>query len=334
LRIDPDAQLGSVYATGSSAPIVAPGVLIHGYVRAAARLNPPEPWRAEQGVFDQAPDYIEEFDWQVTFPPAGGRSRVSHAFDQEDLRVEPGAYESLTMEPGSTMVVSTGAYQVRSLALQPHAALIVDNTKGPVYIWVRDSLAIEGSVIDLSLEPTLLFGYAGSESPKLGSRFRGTLVAPHATILLPATPEPHGGSFFARRVIVEDGAVVEHRAFAGVPAQTVSSSVVCTACVVQQGLAVRACTDARARAMRALDEETATCLALCQAHAGGDIEACNADCAERAEHAEHAEHGSTLLPDRFDTCIESARRAMGRCEHRAHYRAGACWHLGYSLDVH
>jgi hypothetical protein len=293
LRMGADSEAGSVYSLGPTSPTFDRGVWLHGYLRAAASVDR-EGWRADQGALDRAPDGLEEFVWHIDFPRDATRERVSHDGDESDLAVAPGAYDSLTAEPGSTMVLSAGAYVLRSLTVKPDADLIVDNTNGPVYIWVRDRLSLEGNVVDLSMRPTLLFGYAGKEAPRLASRFRGTLVAPNSRVTLPATSEPHGGAFFARDIVVAEGAVIEHRTFVFEPSEGPPPAAVCGACIVGQAFAVRACADERARALRQ----------------------------------------GRRAPGQYEACVERATEGVSDCEHRSSYRTGACWHLGYALELH
>jgi hypothetical protein len=59
----------------------------------------------------------------------------------------------------------------------------------------------------------VLVGFGGTESPRIQSAFVGVLLAPRVLLRLPATPEPHRGSFIAREIVVDDGAEVEHWGF-------------------------------------------------------------------------------------------------------------------------
>jgi hypothetical protein len=174
------------------------------------------------------------------------------------------------------------------------------------------------------LEPTVLVGYAGAGSPRLAARFRGTLVAPHATVRLPATPEPHGGAFFAKDIVVADGAVIEHRAFAAEPS-TAAPAVVCAACLVEQSAFIRACADRRDRRARQHAGEAAASVARCERNGEPRAAGCKADCDARLTRE------AAFARAQADGCEEDAHQALTRCEHAAAYRAGVCWQLGFGL---
>jgi len=75
-------------------------------------------------------------------PPNGGGERVT--------TLAPGHYGNVAIKSWNRVNLTTGAYQFDSLALEPHARFVVDDTAGPVYLDVRDSLLFKGAIEGVS----------------------------------------------------------------------------------------------------------------------------------------------------------------------------------------
>ena len=146
------------------------------------------------------------YRWQVSFtePAAPGLT-----LDAEQTRaIVPGAYAGLRVPAGAVAILGAGSYQLGSLELEENGFLEFDNSKGPIFVWLRDGLHVAGTMVYNAPAPNVLIGYAGTTTPDISSVFRGVLVAPNAAIRLPAAQAPHLGSFFAKTIEVEPDAVI------------------------------------------------------------------------------------------------------------------------------
>ena len=56
--------------------------------------------------------------------------------------MDPGAQGDAIVAPNSVLVLRTGTYHLNRLIVEKGGTLEIDNTRGPVYIWVRDALEI------------------------------------------------------------------------------------------------------------------------------------------------------------------------------------------------
>jgi hypothetical protein len=145
------------------------------------------------------------YRWQLSFAePAAG---ILLDADQTSSIV-PGAYTDLHVPAGAVAILGTGHYQFGALELEENGFLEFDNSKGPIFVWLRDELRVAGTMVYNAPAPNVIVGYAGTATPDISSVFRGVLVAPNAALRLPAAQAPHLGSFFARTIDVEPGAVI------------------------------------------------------------------------------------------------------------------------------
>ena len=146
----------------------------------------------------------------------GASDQIARAADPALLDLRPGTYSTVVIEAGATAIIRSGAYYFRSLEMQPGSIVKIDNGNGPVFLWVRDALALGGTMMeDEAAKPNVLIGYAGSAAPAITGALRATLVAPAAEVALPAGGKSHLGAVFAGSLRVDDGAVIDHRAFEG-----------------------------------------------------------------------------------------------------------------------
>jgi hypothetical protein len=212
LTIEGDVAVGAAYALGKRPPRVEGGAVVDGYVRCTGEDDQIGPGTVRLGVLKGQKTAIEVFTWRVEFPPETRGSRFSRAEDTAVSRVEPGAYSDVMVGAGSRAAIRTGTYFVNRLQVDDGGTLEIDNTNGPVYVWVRDAFEMHGTMQEDFPDGNVLFGYAGSK-PVAMAAFRGTLVAPAASLVLQAGPSGNSGAFFASRIVVEPHGVVEHRPF-------------------------------------------------------------------------------------------------------------------------
>lgn len=147
------------------------------------------------------------YRWNVTFPPG---ALQSFSVEPGSVRTEsPGSFGSVSVK--GTLNLTTGTYTFDNLGLEPGSRIVLDDTTGPVYLYIKNSLTYRGRIEGLSTIPgNYLVGVAGPdahiESPFTG----GALVVPNGKITIDSTQDVHRGSFFGSRVEVHQGATVAH----------------------------------------------------------------------------------------------------------------------------
>jgi hypothetical protein len=124
----------------------------------------------------------------------------------------PGAYGSVTIRPGAHLQLSAGDYVFKSIDLESNAHLDIIKTGGPVRVLVLENAILRGAYDHTPATPTgFVMGFVGQSTVYLETPFRGTVVAPNATVnLRSVAPEVHRGEFFAKSIRTEGGARVQH----------------------------------------------------------------------------------------------------------------------------
>jgi hypothetical protein len=119
----------------------------------------------------------------VVFPaPTGGVVTVNP--DQTASR-PPGSYAAVTVYSRARLRLTAGRYFFTSLDLEPLARLEVDESAGPVVIFVKSSLIYRGSIVTpANVLATIFLGYTGTQAVTLEAPFNGTFVAPNASLML------------------------------------------------------------------------------------------------------------------------------------------------------
>jgi hypothetical protein len=119
----------------------------------------------------------------VTFPTTFAPGLEVHPHTTETLA--PGAYERTEVQSHGTLVLSTGTYYFTEFEVEHDATVRLDDTAGPVIVYVRDEAVLRGEVRSTGGgDPRLRFVYEGSHSLRLHAPFSGTAVAPHGTLEL------------------------------------------------------------------------------------------------------------------------------------------------------
>jgi hypothetical protein len=209
VNIQASSQVGHVYAR--TAMSLGAGAIVHGYIKTAARVAFGDDAEVAVGILEGVEVGVVDYLWSTTFPNQAEPPVKSVGSEILDLR--PGVYSELTVGEGSRAIIHSGEYFFDDLTVEPEATLAVDNASGPVYVWVRRSMKMAGVMRHDSVIPRVFFGYAGTVPPLITSGFRGTLVAPWSTIVLPRAEAPNYGSFFAESIDVGAGAEVVHAGF-------------------------------------------------------------------------------------------------------------------------
>jgi hypothetical protein len=217
-------------------------VTIAMYAKSSVPFRGPLP--SAQAVLVASPrnSSIEEYRWRVSSSdpqtvPSDALVGVEHAARS----LPPGSYSSLLVPAGTKARLAAGSYFFESLVVERDGALEIANGSEPVYVWVRRNLTIAGKMWEYSSLPSTLIGYEGTEPPHISATFRGTLIAPNSTVYLPATVEPHSGSFFARAIEVADHAVIEQRTSLGWQVMGPDTVTECKVCAISATATMRRC---------------------------------------------------------------------------------------------
>jgi len=62
--------------------------------------------------------------------------------------IDPGSYADVAVKSRSHLKVRSGTYEFNSLSFEPQAVLDIDNTAGPVFIYVRTTFGFSGTVVE------------------------------------------------------------------------------------------------------------------------------------------------------------------------------------------
>jgi hypothetical protein len=194
-----DSKVGSVYAAG--AVFLAERALIAGDLRVAGAVT------KQQGVqvtgstiVGPVPSQVvtRSIDFPVTLT---GNMNVQ---PDQTVSLAPGALAVLSVSSRSTVKLTAGKYFFDSLSLQPGATLALDQSEGPVSIYVKSNLDLKGAVTSTRAPATdVAWGYFGTNTVFLESAFQGSLIAPAATVVLKRAASPHRGSVYAKVIELE-----------------------------------------------------------------------------------------------------------------------------------
>jgi hypothetical protein len=145
----------------------------------------------------------------VVFPTTNsGPVNVAHL---QTLALAPGAYSVASVLPSATLVLTAGTYLFEELDLHSGATLNLDQSGGPVSVFVHTTFLYQGQIAPIAGAPGgFVLGYAGDQPLLIGTRFlAGTLIAPNATVAISAR-EPDGfvGELFAKGIVVKQGSTL------------------------------------------------------------------------------------------------------------------------------
>jgi Cys-rich repeat protein len=117
----------------------------------------------------------------------------------------PGAYGNLTINSRSTVSLKSGTYYFTSFSTEPQAKINLDETAGPVIIYVTGSLTAKGDWVPSGGTGTnLLIAVLGTGIADFQTAIVGTVVAPNGTVNLerPSNNASHKGAVFAKNIEV------------------------------------------------------------------------------------------------------------------------------------
>jgi hypothetical protein len=187
---------GGVFTTTS--PVVWPGATVKGQIVTNATFTP-----------------VNSTTWPVTFP--AGVVSDFEVFGGTSTSKTPGRYGSVQVDAIATLNLTAGTYYMESLNLLPFSTVLIDQTNGPVFIYVHNVLCYSGTIVSTTgAFPDVLLAYFGVPAVTLAATFRGTFISTTGAVTLGDFTPAHVGAFFAPRITVSTGATVVYRAPANI----------------------------------------------------------------------------------------------------------------------
>ncbi len=131
--------------------------------------------------------------------------------------LEPAKYGTVSVKSRSTITLTTGIYEFGSLqVLEPQAKILVDDSAGPVIVYVKNSFIYRGGVQNKAVSgrfPNFMMVYLGTADLWIESPFQGHLFAPHSTSYLRPGTGQFIGSFWGKNVDTNPDTVLVHKPF-------------------------------------------------------------------------------------------------------------------------
>ncbi len=321
LSLGSDARVGPAYALGRDPPVAAPGARIDGYAKIA--MTPKVPLAASRGTFVLLDPAVETFRWSVDFGPAARLGGETVA-DEQARELAPCSSGPTSVRAGAKLRLHGGDYVFDSLEVLQGGTLEIDNTTRPVRIWVRHSLVWSGSVVRFANVSNVMLGYWGDAPPLIASPLDVTFIAPYATIELPRLKEAHHGSFFARSIVVDEGATVEHVPFRSEEAVPGLAEAVCETCRARSRLSRDRCNGDFDWHTGQISSDVGACLMSCGSGATVGADGCRALCRAAPERS------LAIAREGLRGCTDELREDDDVCERQYGYQAGTCSALGYT----
>jgi hypothetical protein len=155
----------------------------------------------------------DSISWAVTFPSPGGDVLLKPSARRT---LPPGSFGALTVQPSATLILTSGTYFFQSIDFESHATVSLDDSHGPIAIYVANSVIYRASVSDTANNPAnILIGFAGTAPVSIEASFDGTFVAPAARVTVGSLA--HRGAFFAKGLELLSGANLVAEAFSALP---------------------------------------------------------------------------------------------------------------------
>lgn len=326
-HIGSHTRVPSVYALGRGPLRIDEEAAVAGFVKASSGVERVGSTAVDLDAIVNAPRDCERRTWTTedrTTPHRAGQDVDTAGASAAPF--EPGQYGNIRVGAGSALVLRSGQYVIDALRVEAHGALHINNTLGPVFVWVRSALVLRGPILTYFAGHNVAFGYAGTAPPELAVAFQGTLIAPNALVRLPATREPHVGSFFARDIEVDPDAVVEHLALASPDLVPPAPDVVCADCGREMQKAALACRRVTSRAEEGLRARERQCAAGCRAMDRAPSTDCMDECRASVAAQERERHVAA------ESCLRTVASACAQAERPPGYQPGACLALHYDQE--
>lgn len=139
---------------------------------------------------------LQTLGWEMVFSSTH-RGSCSIEPDQTQELACNSAYGDIAVKARSHLKlrscgVSGSSFFFQSLSLEPESVLEVDNSQGPVRIYIRDGFLFRGATVESAPSiGNILFAYAGTNTVPIESPWRGVLIAPQASVTMITTEIGH-----------------------------------------------------------------------------------------------------------------------------------------------
>jgi len=252
---------------------------------------------------------LDLISWTVTFP---NLNRGTCSIEPDNVQtIDPGSYGDIAVKSRSHLKVRSGTYFFNALSFDPQAKLDVDNTAGPVFIYIKNSFAFSGSVVPLDASHmNLLFGIASATAIPIQTAFRGILVAPQAAVTLPTDMSTgHFGSFFAKSLVLHQSTQIHHQPLS--PDEFCAPNAACsTFCPCVDGGSCTA--DNQCRTGLACNNGQCACVGNCSGKTCGQGNGCGQTCPGTCNNGDVCTETSQCLSG--STCTGHALSGSLVCE--------------------
>ncbi len=151
----------------------------------------------------------EVVSWTVPFPVMAGEATFLQP-DSGTFSPLPGAYNGFVVNRNAHLKLVAGVYYFNTLKILAEGYLDIDNSAGPVLIYVRNELSLGGTHSRTVAGRGLFIGYAGTAPVDLFTSFKGIVVAPNASLTLASYQSAFAGSYYAKSITVHQFNYVDH----------------------------------------------------------------------------------------------------------------------------
>ena len=211
-----EAITGNVWSQSSVR--LSPRTRVEGFVRTAGSVFPASDAVVTGGLqANTALGTLRNSTWSTNIPPNSGGSIALEP--NQSRQLSPTGYGTLSVKSSATLVLTAGTYGFESWQFESGSKLVIDDSAGPVVVYVRGTTTWRGQVTkqgDASaVALRLLLVPYGTSTAFVEAPFKGTVFTPNGGLVLQPSngTGEHYGAFFGQDVTVEAGVVVNHRAF-------------------------------------------------------------------------------------------------------------------------
>jgi hypothetical protein len=125
----------------------------------------------------------------------------------------PGYYDKCHPKQNAQVFLSAGVYYFNEFFLEPGSKVWLNQTSGPVVIYVKNAFTFRGSFnVNGGAFPRVFVGYLGTSMAVVEAAYKGTLAAPNAKISI-STIQNHEGAFHGKDVEAQPDNQICHRPF-------------------------------------------------------------------------------------------------------------------------
>ncbi|HET7538352.1 MAG TPA: hypothetical protein VFK05_00725 [Polyangiaceae bacterium] len=216
MRVGADARIGTLLSRG--APTLADRSRITGslYSSQAAQKGigvTVTGFDQESTTFTTDGSWLAEVTWPTVINPAVNLDPASPT--PPPFNLAPGAYDSVSVKAGRTLVLSAGKYYFGPWTQEPSSGLVINSSAGPVYVYMQGAFTFRGNLTGSNApnmnRPSLTILSFASGLHSIERPFTGVVLAPMGSINLDAGSNARfNGAFIGRAVTVHEQSIVTH----------------------------------------------------------------------------------------------------------------------------